>query len=381
MSAALSHPAKPFTTDDERRAALRQRDPAADGHFVYSVRTTGVYCRPSCAARPPLPRNVAFHATGEEAERAGFRPCKRCRPDLPPRQECEARLVAQACRSIESALEPPGLAELAAAAGCSLHHFHRLFRRVAGVTPKAYAAAHRQSRVQIGLASGAGVTSALYDAGFSSSGRFYHAADAMLGMTPTAYRAGGAGEAIRFAAGPCSLGAVLVAVSGRGVCAILLGDDPAPLHADLAARFPHADRVEDPDLSGLLAEVVRLVDAPADAPALSLPLDIRGTAFQRRVWEALQAIPPGQTASYAAVAATLGAPRATRAVAAACAANRLAVAIPCHRVVASGGGLAGYRWGVDRKRRLLAKEEPSPSPVLHGRGRRRLKVPRAEHVE
>ena len=356
MSAMLSSPPAPFHTEPERWSALQQRNPAADAHFLYSVRSTGVYCRPSCAARPPLRANVAFHATRADAERAGFRPCQRCRPDLPPRPEREARLVARACRTIETAAEPPSLAQLAAAASCGPHHFHRLFRRIVGVTPKAYAAAQRQRRVQAGLAGGSGVTAALYEAGFSSSGRFYHGADAMLGMTPTAYRAGGAGEAIRYAAGPCSLGTVLVAVSGRGVCAILLGDDPAPLEADLAARFSRATRTADPALAGLLAEVVRLVDTPSDAPALSLPLDIRGTAFQRRVWEALQAIPPGQTASYSAVAASLGSPRATRAVAAACAANRLAVAVPCHRVVASGGGLAGYRWGVERKRRLLAKE-------------------------
>ncbi len=355
MSAALQ-PFPPFCTDALRWDALRRRDPAADGHFLYSVRTTGVYCRPSCAARPARPANVAFHASRAEAERAGFRPCKRCRPDLPPRAEREAQWVAEACRQIETAAEPPSLADLATAAGCSPFHFHRLFRRVAGVTPKAYAAAQRQSRVQAELAAGAGVTTALYDAGFSSSGRFYGAADAMLGMTPTAYRAGGAGETIRHAAGPCSLGHVLVAVSGRGVCAILLGDDPALLASDLSGRFPRARLGPDPALAGLLGEVVRAIDAPGKAPALSLPLDIRGTAFQRRVWQALQAIPPGQTASYAAVAATLGAPRASRAVAAACAANRLAVVVPCHRVVAGDGGLAGYRWGVERKRRLLAKE-------------------------
>ena len=361
MSAAIQL-AAPFCTEAARWEALRRRDPAADGHFLYSVRSTGVYCRPSCAARPPRPANVAFHPSRAEAERAGFRPCKRCRPDLPPRAERDAHSVAQACRQIETAAEAPSLAELAAAAGCSRFHFHRLFRRVAGVTPKAYAAAHRQVRVQTGLAGGADVTTALYDAGFSSAGRFYGAADAMLGMTPTAYRAGGAGETIRHAAGACSLGFVLVAVSGRGVCAVLLGDGAAPLGAELAARFPRATTQADPTLAGLLAEVVRAVDSPGDAPSLSLPLDVRGTAFQRRVWQALQAIPPGQTASYAAVAAAVGAPRASRAVAAACAANRLAVVVPCHRVVASSGGLAGYRWGVERKRRLLAEEATSRAP-------------------
>ena len=355
----MDHSPQPagFADAAERWAALRRRDPAADGHFLYSVSSTGVYCHPSCKARPARAENVAFHLRRADAERAGFRPCQRCRPDLPPRAEREAALVARACQRIDAADEPPALAELAAAVGCSPHHFHRLFRRVAGITPAAYAAWRRQQRVQAGLSGGAGVTTAMYDAGYNSSGRFYEAADAMLGMTPTAYRRGGAGEAVRHAVGRCSLGCVLVATGSRGVCAILLGDDPATLAADLRARFPHAEHQSaDGALAELLAEAVRLVDDPAGGGALPLPLDIRGTAFQRRVWEALRAIPAGRTASYAAVAAQIGAPGAARAVAAACAANRLAVAVPCHRVVASDGGLAGYRWGLDRKRRLLERE-------------------------
>lgn len=343
--------------DDARLATIRARDAAADGRFVYSVATTGVYCHPSCAARPARPANIAFHATPAEAERAGFRACKRCRPDLPPRATREAALVARACRAIEQAEETPSLADLAAEASLSRHHFHRLFRRLAGVTPKAYAAAHRQTRVQASLAAGAPVTSAIYDAGFNSSGRFYAAADGMLGMTPSHYRAGGAGEAINHASGQCSLGAVLVAATGRGVCAILLGDDPAMLRADLRARFPRATLAEaGPDFAATLGQVIALVDDPADATAPALPLDIRGTAFQRRVWEVLRAIPPGQTLSYAGVANRLGTPSAVRAVAGACAANKLAVAIPCHRVVAKDGGLAGYRWGVARKRALQERE-------------------------
>lgn len=348
-----------FVTDVERWAALRRRDPAADGYFLYSVRTTGVYCHPSCAARPALPTNVAFHTTRADAERFGFRPCKRCRPDLPPRAEREAAIVARACRTIEAADQPPSLTDLAAAAGCSPYHFHRLFRRIAGVTPKSYADAHRQGRVQFGLAEGAGVTEAIYEAGFNSAGRFYDAANAMLGMTPTAYRTGGAGEVIRHAVGSCALGRVLVAASGRGVCAILLGDDPSALVVDLAARFPRARHERaDATFARVVKEVVNLMDNPAaGADVLSLPLDIRGTVFQRRVWEALRAIPPGRTASYTEVAVQVGAPRAVRAVATACAANRLAVAVPCHRVVATGGALAGYRWGVERKRRLLEREK------------------------
>ncbi len=346
-----------FATAAERWEALRRRDPAADGHFLYSVGTTGVYCHPSCRARPARPENVAFHRLRSDAERAGFRACRRCRPDLPPRCEREAALVARACRSIDTAEAPPALAELAAAAGCSPHHFHRLFRRVAGITPGAYAAARRQDRVQAGLAESQGVTTTMYAAGFNSSGRFYEAADAMLGMTPTAFRKGGAGEAVRHAVARCSLGCVLVATGSRGVCAILLGDDPASLAAELHGRFPQAERRSaDAALARVLGEVVRLVDDPGGAGALSLPLDIRGTAFQRRVWEALRTIPAGRTASYTEIAAQVGAPRAVRAVATACAANRLAVAIPCHRVLASNGGLAGYRWGLDRKRRLLERE-------------------------
>ena len=347
-----------FASEAARWDALRRRDPAADGHFLYSVATTGVYCHPSCAARPARRENVAFHAGRAEAERAGFRPCLRCRPDLPPRAERDAALAAAACRRIEAAEDAPSLAALAAEAGCSPHHFHRLFRRAVGVTPRAYADAHRQRRVRAGLGAGRGVTEAFYDAGFNSSGRFYEAADGMLGMRPSAYRAGGAGEAIRYAVGRCSLGRVLVATAGRGVCAILLGDDPAALADDLRARFPRAAIAPaDDSFAGVVAQVVQLVDDPAGAAGHApLPLDIRGTAFQRRVWEALRAIPPGETAAYAEVAARIGAPGSARAVAAACGANRLAVAVPCHRVVAADGGLSGYRWGVERKRRLLHRE-------------------------
>ncbi len=345
-----------MTQGDARMQAVRRRDPGADGTFVYSVATTGVYCHPSCAARPALAENIAFHATRADAERAGFRPCKRCRPDLPPRAAREAALIAAACRRIEAAEEPPPLADLAAAAGLSPHHFHRLFRRIAGVTPKAYASARRQARVQQSLAAGTRVTEAIYDGGFASSGRFYEAADAMLGMTASRYRAGAPGETIHFATGQSSLGTVLVATTQLGICAILLGDDAAALASDLRARFPHAALLPaTAAFAATLAAIVALVDRPA-AASPALPLDIRGTAFQRRVWEALRAIPPGETRSYSAIAAGLGQPKATRAVASACAANALAVAIPCHRAIAKDGALAGYRWGLTRKRSLLARE-------------------------
>lgn len=344
-----------FADDGTRLAAVRQRDAAADGAFFYAVATTGVYCYPSCAARPALQRNIAFFDSRDAAARAGFRPCLRCRPDLPPRAEREAALVAAACRRIDAAEDGVPLDTLAAEAGLSAHHFHRLFRRIAGVTPKAYAAAGRQARVQGLLTAGTGVTAAMYDAGFNSSGRFYAAAAGMLGMTASRYRAGGAGERIVAATAACSLGVVLVAATGVGICAILLGDDAAGLQADLRTRFPRADLVDgDAAFADTVARVVALVERPRDAPPL--PLDIGGTVFQRRVWEALRAIPAGETRSYAQVAAEIGAPGAVRAVATACAANRLAVAVPCHRVVASTGAMAGYRWGVERKRILLARE-------------------------
>jgi AraC family transcriptional regulator, regulatory protein of adaptative response / methylated-DNA-[protein]-cysteine methyltransferase len=352
--------ASDYGTAAERWEAVRRRDPAADAHFVFSVKTTGVYCRPSCTARAARPENVAFHPTPAAAERAGFRPCQRCRPDLPPRAEREMALVAEACKTIEAADEAPRLAALAASAGLSPHHFHRTFKRITGVTPKAYADAHRQRRVQDRLRSGAAVTEALYGAGFNSSGHFYEATTGMLGMTPSAYRNGGHGEALRHTVRRCSLGYVLVAATERGVCAILLGDDPTALSAELRARFPMARLIEQErgraDWDRWVGEVVRFVDNPGRDEGLGLPLDIRGTAFQRRVWEVLRLIPAGQTASYREVAERLGSPKAVRAVAHACASNTIAVAIPCHRVIGANGDLAGYHWGVERKRRLLEAE-------------------------
>ncbi|WP_254070322.1 bifunctional DNA-binding transcriptional regulator/O6-methylguanine-DNA methyltransferase Ada [Acidisphaera sp. L21] len=340
-----------FDTEADRWTALRNRDKRADGRFLYAVATTGVYCHPSCAARPARPENVSFHADRSAAEAAGFRPCKRCKPDQPPRAEREAALVADACRSIEQAEEPPALDQLAAAAGLSPFHFHRLFRRIAGVTPKAYADARRADRVQSGLRAGDSVTEAMYDAGFNSSGRFYAAAANMLGMAPSIFRAGGAGETIRYATGHSTLGPVLVAATERGVCAILLGEDTAALQS----RFPRAQlEAAEAGFGDWVAQVVAHVDAPRDS--FTLPLDIQGTAFQRRVWEVLRSIPPGATSSYAQVAAQLGNPKAVRAVAGACAANKLAVVVPCHRVVGSNGALSGYRWGVQRKRALLDRE-------------------------
>jgi AraC family transcriptional regulator of adaptative response/methylated-DNA-[protein]-cysteine methyltransferase len=340
---------------DPRWAALAGRSVAADGTFFYSVRTTGVYCRPSCGARLPRPENVRFHATREEAERAGFRPCKRCRPDRPSLAEQHAATVTEICRLIETSSRVPALDALAARAGMSPFHFHRVFKGVTGLTPRAYAAAHRGERVRRELGKAPTVTAAIYDSGYSSNGRFYGESEQMLGMTPTEYRAGGARAEIRFAVGECSLGSILVARSERGVCAIFLGDDPDALTRELQDRFPRATLIgADPAFEDVVAKVVGLIEAPGTG--VDLPLDVRGTAFQQRVWRALRAIPAGSTASYREIARRIGAPRAVRAVAHACAVNPVAVAIPCHRVVRSDGGLAGYRWGVERKRELLERE-------------------------
>ncbi len=350
------HPTESFdVTGDPRWRAVVARDKRADGSFYYSVKTTGVYCRPSCGSRRARPENVAFHATRADAEREGFRPCKRCKPDEATLADQHATLVADVCRFIETEDEMPSLDALARHAGMSVYHFHRTFKAVTGVTPRSYAQAHRAKRVRSELEGPSRVTDAIFDAGYNSNARFYENAGALLGMTPTAYRRGGANAEIRFAIGASSLGAILVARSVRGVCAILLGDDPDALARDLQDKFPHATLIgDDADFAQLVARVVGLIEAPGNAP--NLPLDIRGTAFQQRVWEALRKIPAGTTASYSEIAKAIGAPKSVRAVAQACAANSLAVAIPCHRVVRNDGALSGYRWGVERKRALLDRE-------------------------
>jgi AraC family transcriptional regulator of adaptative response/methylated-DNA-[protein]-cysteine methyltransferase len=298
---------------------------------------------------------VRFFDTRDEAERAGFRPCKRCKPDQPSLGELHAAKVAQACRLIEAAEEAPKLDALAETVGLSPYHFHRIFKQAVGVTPKAYAIAHRNKRVRAELPASDTVTAAIYDAGFNSNGRFYANASEVLGMAPTEFRKGGAGQDIRYAIPECSLGLVLIAASEKGVCAILFGDDPEELGRELQDQLPHARLIGgDKPFQELTAKVVSFVEDPAKG--IDLPLDIRGTAFQHRVWEALRHIPVGSTASYAEIAKKIGAPKAVRAVARACATNRIAVAIPCHRVVRSDGALSGYRGGVERKRALLAKE-------------------------
>lgn len=343
------------TEHDPRWAAIVARDPKADALFVYGVKTTGVYCRPSSASRLPRPENIEFFDTPAQAEAAGYRASKRAAGDQTQRAAQDAQRVADACRHIEQADTPPSLNALATLAGLSAFHFHRVFKAVTGLTPKAYASAHRSQKVRDGLKGQHSVTDALYGAGFNSNSRFYASANHLLGMKPSDYKAGGTNSEILFAVGQCSLGAILVARSTRGVCAILLGDDPDQLVRDLQDQFPKAELVgADHNFEQLIAHVIGFIEAPA--LGLDLPLDLRGTAFQERVWQALREIPVGSTASYAQIAQRIGAPKSFRAVAQACGANSLAVAIPCHRVVRSNGDLSGYRWGVERKRQLLERE-------------------------
>ncbi|MDQ3696006.1 MAG: bifunctional DNA-binding transcriptional regulator/O6-methylguanine-DNA methyltransferase Ada [Chloroflexota bacterium] len=340
---------------DSRWSHVVARDPAADGTFWYSVATTGIYCRPSCPSRTANPKNVRFHDSLAEAKAAGFRACKRCKPDQPSADARNAATVAHVCRLIERTDEILPLTVLAEAAGLSAGYFHRIFKTVTGLTPQDYAVAHRAGKVRDQLSRSSTVTAAIYDAGFNSSGRFYAKSDELLGMTPSAFRAGGVDVEIRFAVGECSLGSILAASSEKGVCAILIGDDPNALVRDLQDRFPHARLIGgDADFEKLMARVVGFVEAPGIG--LDLPLDVRGTAFQQRVWAALRGIPAGTTVTYGDIARTIGKPKAVRAVAGACAANMLAVAIPCHRVVKRDGALTGYRWGVERKRALIERE-------------------------
>ena len=356
-----------MTQDEPRWAAVVARSAAADGTFYYSVRTTGVYCRPSCSARTARRENVGFHATREDAERAGFRPCKRCKPDQPSLREQRAAKVTEACRLIEVSQDLPRLDRLARQAGLSPFHFHRVFKAITGLTPRAYAAAHRGERVRAELGRAGSVSAAIYDAGYNSNARFYDESHRVLGMSPASYRAGGVNAEIRFAVGQCSLGCILVAMSASGVCAISLGDDPDALARDLQDRFPRANLIGgDPEFEAVVARVVGFVEAPG--LGLDLPLDVRGTAFQQRVWQVLREVPAGSTVSYTELARRIGAPRSARAVAQACAANALAVAIPCHRVVRTDGRLSGYRWGVERKRALLQREGSARASSIQAEG-------------
>ncbi len=347
---------KDYASDEAKWQAVVAKDHRADGVFYYSVKTTGVYCRPSCSARPALRENVVFHASTEDAEKAGFRACKRCSPAGRTLAQEHTATVAKACRIMDHSEELLPLSDIAKRVGMSAFHFHRVFKASTGLTPRAYAVANRSQRVRNKLIKTASVTQAIYDAGFNSNGRFYAKSSETLGMTPKSFKAGGTGATIRFAVGECSLGSILVAASEKGVCAILMGNDPDALVKDLQDRFSQANLIGgDRHFEKTVAKVVGLVEAPR--VGFDLPLDVRGTAFQQRVWQALREIPVGTTTTYTEVAARIGMPKAARAVAQACSANTLAVAIPCHRVSRIDGDLAGYRWGVERKRALLEREK------------------------
>jgi AraC family transcriptional regulator of adaptative response/methylated-DNA-[protein]-cysteine methyltransferase len=354
---------KAFLSEDARWEALVRRDPQAGGEFVYGVLTTGVYCRPPCASRLPNRENVRFFKTSMEAEQADFRPCKRCKPEAPNWKQPQTGAVLKACKMIAEADTPPSLNELAHAAGLSLFYFHRLFKKIVGVTPKQYAMEQRSSRLREHLQKDSTITDAMYHAGFGSSSRFYEKATATLGMKPSTYKNGAQHMRIRFAVVPCFLGLVLVAATAQGICAIDFGNTPETLKEGLHRRFPKAEFQDpDPDFTAMIARILTFLEGPHRG-RLDLPLDVQGTAFQRRVWLALQEIPPGDTVSYADIASRVGKPKAARAVAQACAANPIAVAIPCHRVVRGNGDLGGYRWGVERKRVLLERERKGSPQV------------------
>jgi AraC family transcriptional regulator of adaptative response/methylated-DNA-[protein]-cysteine methyltransferase len=333
---------------DAAWAAFERRDRTQDGAFVVAVRTTGIYCKPSCPARHPRRDNVRFLADGAAARAAGYRACLRCKPDDVAR---DSRAVAEAIALIAAAEEPVGLAALAARVGYAPHHFQRLFTRATGVSPAAYARALRAGRAADALQQADRVTDAIYDAGYSAASRFYADGAKRLGMAPSAWARGGAGATIRWTQVATSLGPLLVAATDKGLCRVAFDEDAAAL----AARFPRAEIAPgDTALAGLAAAVVALVETPGRDAAL--PLDVRGTAFQEAVWQALKTIPAGETRSYAELAALAGQPGAVRAAGTACGSNPLAVVVPCHRVTRSDGGLGGYAYGVERKRALLARE-------------------------
>ena len=350
-----------YSTDAQRWLAVQKRAPQADGRFVYAVATTGVFCRPTCPSRLARRENMSFYDNADAARQAGFRPCKRCQPEgISPTQR-QADVVTNACRMIADAESAPTLTALAKSAGLSPHHFLRVFKQVVGVTPREFAAAQRDGRARTELRARATVTEAIYGAGFNSSGRFYEHSTEKLGMQPGEFRRGGGGVTIRHAIAPCPLGLVLVAGTARGICAVSFGASRAELRRTLAQDFPHA-RIEPGgrDFNAWVKAIVKQIQQPATR--LDVPLDIRGTAFQQRVWGALREIPVGQTASYAEVAARIGRPQSARAVAGACATNPVAVFVPCHRVVHSDGTLSGYHWGRERKRELLRREAAVTHP-------------------
>ena len=341
-------------TDDDRWQSVVDRDVNADGQFVFAVQTTGIFCRPSCRAKHALRKNVRFYADAQQAQDAGFRPCKRCQPDKDSAQQHRLDKIARACQLLEQE-SPLTLDELAQQVAMSPYHLHRLFKATTGMTPKVWQQSWRARRLRDALAKGVPVTQAILNAGFPDSSSYYRKADQALGMTAKQFRKGGDNVSVRYTLADCALGRCLVAESERGICAILLGDDDATLVADLHALFPAAQDVPaDANVQQRVREVIVALNA-RDA-SLSLPLDIRGTVFQQQVWQALRTIPCGETVSYQQLASAIGKPKAVRAVASACGANKLAIVIPCHRVIRGDGALSGYRWGIARKAQLLQRE-------------------------
>jgi AraC family transcriptional regulator of adaptative response/methylated-DNA-[protein]-cysteine methyltransferase len=358
MSEKATREERLSVTDDDRYwQAVSQRDASWDGRFVYAVRSTGVYCRPSCAVRLPLRRHVVFFALPEAAERCGYRPCRRCRPQRPTAEHPHVELVRRVCRYIETHLESSlTLHKLSEQAGVSVFHFQRLFKQIAGITPRQYVDACRLGVLKTRLKERKTVTMAMLEAGYGSSSRLYERASSQLGMTPATYRLGGPATTIHYTLADGPLGRILLAGTQRGVCALYLGDNDAPLESELTQEFPAANvQRDDVELNAWLQAILDHLNGRQ--PHLDLPLDVRATAFQWRVWQELRKIPYGSTRSYSDIARALGQPKAVRAVARACATNPVSVVIPCHRVLREDGSLGGYRWGLERKQTLLDREK------------------------
>jgi AraC family transcriptional regulator of adaptative response/methylated-DNA-[protein]-cysteine methyltransferase len=338
--------------------AVNARDRAMDGVFFYAVMSTGIYCRPSCPSKRPRRENVVFFRAREAAERAGFRPCKRCKPDLSDQRNPNTQIVEKVCRYIDTHPDDPVTLEaLGRVLGISPFYLQRTFKALTGITPRAYADSRRLNSLKTGLRDGHSVTRSLYDAGYGSSSRLYERASSQLGMTPSRYRKQGSGVAIQYTIATTRIGNMLLAATDRGICCIRFGDSTADLERELYTEYPKAEIARSDRKLGEHVKAIRAI-IQGDSTE-SLPLDIQATAFQRRVWEALRTIPRGTTKSYSKIAADIGHPKAARAVARACATNPVAVAIPCHRVVREDGSMGGYRWGVERKKKLLALEAGS----------------------
>lgn len=336
--------------------AVLERDARQDGAFVYAVRTTGIFCRPSCPSRRPQRANVEFFTAPADAQHAGFRPCQRCRPT---EQDAQVALVERICQALDQAERALTLDELSREFAVSPTHLQRVFTRIAGVSPRAYWQARRAERLRSELKTGGDVTSALYDAGYGSSGRAYEDAPGRLGMTPSAYQRGGAGAQVRYASAPTPLGLLLVAATERGICFVALGDSSDELEQALRHELPAAARGDDEQLASWVSGVVAHLEGRS--PHLDLPVDVRATAFQEQVWRALREIPYGETRTYGEIARAIGKPGAAQAVGQACGHNPTAIVVPCHRVVRGGGDLGGYRWGVARKHWLLSHERAPQS--------------------